>query len=164
MNDHPHPHDEHEHSHTPEMPVDAGSQALAEAFRSSFKIVRILMFALLVVFLCSGFFKVESNERAIILRFGKPVGEGQKVLLEPGLHWSYPYPIDEVQKVSVTGIQKVESNVGWYATTRAQEAAGTEPPAGLSLNPAVDGYTLTADANIIHTRATLSYRIEEPVR
>src|SRR6185369_11870329 len=35
---------------------------------------------------------------------------------------------------------------------------------GLSLNPAVDGYTLTADANIIHARATLYYRIEEPVR
>src|SRR5262245_37310219 len=139
MNDHPHSHDEPEHSHGPETPVDAGSQALAEALRSSFAVVRILMFALIAVFLGSGFFKVESNERAIILRFGNPVGEGQKALLGPGLHWSFPYPIDEVVKVSVTGIQKVESTVGWYATTRAQEAAGTEPMPGLSLNPAVDG-------------------------
>lgn len=166
MNDHPHSHDEHEHEHTTDMPVDAGSQALTEALRSSFAIVKVVMGLLVVVFLCSGFFKVEPNERAIILRFGKPMGEGEgtKALLGPGLHWSFPYPIDEVEKVSVTGVQKVNSSVGWYATTPEQELAGTEPMAGPSLNPAVDSYTITADVNIIHTRATLYYRIEDPVR
>jgi membrane protease subunit HflK len=103
------------------------------------------------------------NERAIVLHFGKPRGEGAKALLPPGLHWSLPYPIDEVQKVSVTGVQKAESSVGWYATTKEQELAGTEPPAGGTLNPALDGYTLTADANIIHVRSTLTYHVVEPV-
>jgi len=164
MNDHSHPHDEHEHPHQPEMPVDAGSQALTEALRSSFAIVRVVMAVLVVVFLFSGFFKVEPNQRAMILRFGKPHGEGAKALLGPGLHWSYPYPIDEIEKVSVTGVQKVNSSVGWYATTPEMELAGTEPPAGPSLNPAIDGYTLTADANIIHVRSTLSYHVQDPVR
>ncbi|HWD92406.1 MAG TPA: protease modulator HflK [Verrucomicrobiae bacterium] len=164
MNEHSHPHGEHEHPHLPETPVDAGSQALTEALRSSFAIVRFVMFLLVLVFLGSGFFKVEPNERAMILRFGKPLGVGEKALLGPGLHWSYPYPIDEVVKISVTGIQKVASSVGWYATTPEQELAGTEPPAGPSLNPAVDGYTITADANIVHVRSTLYYRIEDPVR
>ncbi|HXT12975.1 MAG TPA: protease modulator HflK [Candidatus Angelobacter sp.] len=160
MNEHSHPHDEHdhEHSHGPEAHVDAGSQALSEALRSSFAIVRFVMFLLVVVFLASGFFKVEPNERAMILRFGKPLGVGTKALLGPGLHWAYPYPIDEVVKVSVTGIQKVASNVGWYA-----EVAGA-PVSGMSLNPAVDGYTITADANIVHVQATLYYRIEDPIR
>ncbi len=149
----------------PETPVDAGSQALAEALHSSFAIVKFVMLVLLVVFFASGFFTVQQQERAIILRFGKPVGEGQKALLGPGLHWSYPYPIDEFKKVSVTGIQKVNSAAGWYATTPEQELAGTEPPAvGNSLNPAVDGYALTADGNIIHARATLLYRIEDPIQ
>jgi membrane protease subunit HflK len=164
MNDHSHPHDEHEHPHPPEMPVDAGSQALTEALRSSFAIVRVVMAVLVVVFLFSGFFKVEPNQRAMILRFGKPLGEGAKALLGPGLHWSYPYPIDEIEKVSVTGVQKVSSSVGWYATTPEQELAGTEPMAGPSLNPAIDGYTLTADANIIHVRSTLSFHVQDPVR
>jgi membrane protease subunit HflK len=166
MNDHPHSHDDHDHEHqAPEPALDAGSQALAEALRSSFSIVKIVML-LFVVFLGSGFFKVEPDQRAIILRFGKPVGEGQKALLGPGLHWSFPYPIDEVEKVSITGIQKVTSTVGWYATTLEQELAGTEMPVGpgTPLNPAVDGYALTADDNIIHTRATLSYRIDDPIR
>src|SRR5579864_4752266 len=164
MNDHSHPHEEPEQTRSPETPVDAGSQALSEALRSSFAIVRLVMVLLVLVFLASGFFKVEPNEQAIILRFGKPRGEGTKALLGPGLHWSYPYPIDEIQKVSVTAVQRVDSTVGWWATTAAQEAAGTEPPPGADLNPAQDGYTLTADANIIHTRATLYYRIEDPIR
>lgn len=164
MNDHSHPHHEHEHPHPPETPVDAGSQALSEALRSSFAIVRVVMFLLVVVFLASGFFKVEPSQRAMILRFGRPLGQGARALLGPGLHWSYPYPIDEIEKVSVTGVQKVNSNVGWFAITPEQELANVEPPAGASLNPAIDGYTLTADANIIHVRSTLSYHVEDPVR
>ena len=37
-------------------PVDAGSQALSEALRSSFAIVKVVMVILVVVFLASGFF------------------------------------------------------------------------------------------------------------
>jgi len=146
----------------PDSSLDAGSQALSEALRSSFGIVKLVMAILVVVFLASGFFTVGPQERAIILRFGKPVGVGDGVLLGPGLHWSFPYPIDDVQKVSITGIQKVGSTVGWFATTPEMELAGAEPMAGPSLNPAQDGYVVTADGNIIHSRATLNYRINDP--
>jgi modulator of FtsH protease HflK len=98
------------------------------------------------------------------LRFGRPVGEGEKALLMPGLHWSLPYPIDESIKVSISGLQQVNSTVGWYAVTPEQLLAGIEPPAGGTLNPIADGYALTADANIIHTKATLTYRIKDPIR
>jgi modulator of FtsH protease HflK len=148
----------------PGTPLDAGSRALSEALHSSFTIVKVVMVILVLLFVASGFFTVGPQERAIILRFGKPVGSGQAALLEPGLHWSAPYPIDECVKVSITGIQQVRSTVGWYAATPEQELAGKEPPAGPSLNPAVDGHVLTADNNIIHSRATLSYHINDPIR
>lgn len=158
-NDHAHP-----QPTPPASPVDSGSQALAEALRSSFAIVKLVMVVLLVVFLFRGCFTVGPQEKAIILRFGRPVGVGDKALLGAGAHWSWPYPIDEVVKVPITEIQQVKSTVGWYATTPQQELAGTEPGAGPSLNPAIDGYAITADGNIVHTRATLSYRIEDPLR
>jgi regulator of protease activity HflC (stomatin/prohibitin superfamily) len=44
------------------------------------------------------------------------------------------------------------------------KTTGAEPPAGPSLNPAMDGYVITADHNIIHTRATLNYHIADPIR
>jgi membrane protease subunit HflK len=157
--------DEHEHHHEHEAPeaVDAGSQALAEALGSSFAIVKIVMLLMVVLFLGSGFFQVGPSEKAVILRFGRPVGEGKGVLLGPGLHWSFPYPIDEVVKIPITEIQKVTSTTGWYFTTPEQELSGEELPAGPSLNPAIDGYAITADRNIVHTRATLNYHIENPI-
>ncbi len=145
-------------------PLDAGSQALAEALRSSFAIVKVVMILLVLAFFGSGLFTVGPQEKAIILRFGKPVGEGDRALLGAGLHWSFPPPIDEVVKVPITELQTVRSTVGWYATTAVNEAAGTEPPPGQSLNPAADGYALTADGNIVHVKATLSYRIVDPLR
>jgi membrane protease subunit HflK len=162
---------EHEHDHTHEPPVpapvtpdDAGSQALAEALRSSFAIVKVVMVLMVLAFFSSGFFTVGPQEKAVILRFGRPVGEGDKALLNSGWHWSYPYPIDEVVKIPITEIQKVNSTVGWYATTAEQELSGEELPAGATLDPAVDGYAITADRNIIHTRATLYYHVTEPIR
>src|SRR5581483_2016984 len=150
----------------PERPLDSGSEALTEALRSSFWIIKLVMFLLLIVFLGSGFFTVEPQEQAMIIRLGRPVGTGQKALLGPGFHLSFPYPIDEHIKVPISAIQKVTSTVGWYATTPEQELAGTEPatlPIQYPLKPLVDGYVLTADRNIIHTRATLTYHISDPV-
>lgn len=147
----------------PVLPDDAGSQALAEALRSSFGLIKFVMVGLVLVFLASGFFQVGLQEKAIKLRFGKPVGEGEKALLGPGLHWSFPYPIDEVRKVPITEIQRVNSTVGWYATTPEQELANTEPPPRPSLTPGVDGYALTADGNIVHVRAQLYYRVQDPI-
>ena len=165
----------HEHGHHsqdpdasgppgPAISEDAGSQALAEALGSSFAIVKIVMVLMVIAFFGSGFFTVGPSEKAVILRFGRPVGDGPKALLTSGLHWSLPYPIDEVVRIPITEIQKVSSNNGWYQTTPEAELSGEEMPASAALNPAVDGYALTADRNIIHTRATLSYHIDDPIR
>jgi membrane protease subunit HflK len=147
----------------PDLPLDSGSQALSEALRSSFALVKFVMLVLVVVFLASGVFQVKNGTRAIVLRFGKPVGSGESALLKPGLHFSWPYPIDDHVEVSITGIQTVTSTAGWYATTPAMRAAGTEPPGGSTLNPMADGYALTGDQNIVHAEATLSYRISDPL-
>src|SRR6185503_21263803 len=85
----------------PDPGEDTGSQALSDALRSSFLIVKLLMVAVLVYFICSGVFIVGPQEKAIVLRFGKPVGEGERGLLGPGLHWAFPYPIDEVVRIPI---------------------------------------------------------------
>lgn len=167
MIDKPHTEDELSRpSPQPDTPLDAGSQALSEALRSSFGIVKFVMVLLVCVFLGSGFFTVGPQERAMVIRLGKPVGVGEKALLGPGLHWSWPYPIDEYIKVPITAIQKVRSTVGWYATTPEAEQAGhdyTPQFPNTPINSLVDGYLLTADKNIVHVRATLTYHIEKPI-
>jgi membrane protease subunit HflK len=161
MSDHEHHHHDHEHP-APEV-QDAGTQALAEALRSSFLIVKIVMGLMVIAFFGSGFFTVGASEKAVILRFGKPVGEGDKALLGPGWHWSFPYPIDEVVRIPISAQQTVQSTIGWYFTTPTMELSGEELPAGATLNPATDGYLITADNDIVHSRATLYYHVSDPI-
>ncbi len=171
-NDHPHP--EHEpagdasgkSAGVPARPAsveDSGAQALSEALHSSFNIVKLLMAALAIIFVASRIFTVKPNQVAIILRFGKPVGAGSERLLKPGLHWAWPYPIDEKVFVPVGEAHTITSTAGWYYQTPGEEAAGAKPQAKGVLQPGVDGYTLTGDGNIIHVRATLTYRITDPL-
>src|SRR5881394_2120025 len=105
----------------PEVMEDAGTEALSEALSSSFAIVKVLMVALVVVFLGSGFFTVGTQEKGLILRFGKPVGTGEKALLGPGPHWAFPAPIDEIVKIPVGQLQTTASTIGWYATSAGNE-------------------------------------------
>jgi membrane protease subunit HflK len=145
---------------------DAGTQALAEALRSSFNIVRLLMAVLLVSFVASGVYTVAPNQEAVLLRFGKPVGVGQQQRLQPGLHWKLPYPIDEVVYIPVGETRTLTSSAGWYAVTPEEELAGGKAPESANpfLTPGLDGYTLTGDGNIVHVRATVNYRISDPLR
>jgi len=105
---------------------------------------------------------VEPQEKALILRLGKPVAEDESALLGPGAHWAFPYPIDQVVRIPIGEVQTVVSTVGWWKTTPALEAAGTEPRPGPTLKPGMDGYLLTGGGSIVHARATLRYRIAEP--
>jgi membrane protease subunit HflK len=115
------------------------------------------------VFLVSGIFTVKPNQVAVVLRFGKPRGTGPEQILKPGLHWALPYPVDEIVYIPVGESHSAVSTAGWYYVSDQELAGGQEPPALPFLRPAVDGYTLTGDGNIIHVKATLSYRIRDPL-
>jgi modulator of FtsH protease HflK len=158
-------HEHHPHAHEHDAPEtrDAGSQALAEALHSSFAIVKVVMVLMVLAFFASGIFQVGPQEKAVILRLGKPVGVGPKQLLGAGLHWSLPYPIDQVIKIPISELQHVESTAGWYYTTPEEELTGESQAAAGPLNPAIDGYALSADTNIVHVRVRLFYRIEDPL-
>jgi len=148
----------------PVTPEEASSQALSEALRSGYQIVKWLMAGLVVLFLCSGFFIVPPNQVVVVLRFGKPVGTGPEQLLRKGWHWAFPYPVDEKVYIQVGQIHTVTSTAGWYAVSPEDEAKGIEPSPRGRLFPEADGYTLTADGNIIHVRATIKYLITDPLR
>src|ERR1700677_3568785 len=142
---------------------DAGSQALSDALRSSFFIVKIIMVALVLLFLGSGFFTVGPQQQAIVLRLGKPVGQGLQALLNPGFHWAFPSPIDEVILVTNTTLHTVDSTVGWFQSPEDRAKGTPEPQMGNQLNPATTSYALTADTNIIHVVGALRYHITEPI-
>lgn len=142
---------------------DASSQALNEALGSSLLLIRILAVVLAGAFIFSCVFTVNPNEVAIVLRFGRPVGEGSNQIKRQGLHWAFPYPIDEIVKVQIGESKVIRATGAWYAISPEDEAAGLQPQANAALTPGVDGHVLTADGNILHVRATLRYKIDNPV-
>jgi membrane protease subunit HflK len=142
---------------------DPGTQALAEALRSSFFIIQVIMVLLVVLFFGSGFFTVKEQNRAIILRMGRPVGEGEKMLKGPGAHFAFPRPIDEVTNIPFSSLQRADSTVGWYQSVEERAKNPAAPTAIPRLDPASTvSYMLTADTNIIHLAAFVTYRITNP--
>lgn len=58
--------------------------------------IGLVAFIIFMLWMASGFYKLEEAERGVVLRFGKHVETTQK-----GLHWHIPRPIENVEKVNV---------------------------------------------------------------
>ncbi|MCU0916124.1 MAG: SPFH domain-containing protein [Planctomycetes bacterium] len=152
--EHEHEHD-HPHRHDPaELPqpvsreedLDAAGRSLSDALRISFAILKVIMIILVVAFLASGFKTVGSDEKALVLRFGKVRGVGQEAILGPGAHWVFPYPIDELVRIPVEKNINLRVNTFWYKETRDDILGGGVKPRNYvpeQLDPVQEGYCLT---------------------
>jgi len=103
----------------------------------------IVLLVAITAWLLSGFYKVETTEQGVVLRFGKWVNTTQ-----PGLNYHYPYPIETVLTPQVTKINSVE--VGFRATRNG----GTTPVEAESL-------MLTGDENIVDVGFTVLWKIKD---
>ncbi|MCB2081668.1 MAG: FtsH protease activity modulator HflK [Rickettsiales bacterium] len=63
----------------------------------------LIGFVLLVIWLSSGFFVVEPEEQGVVLRFG-----AYNRIADSGLNYHLPYPLESVEIVPVTRINRVE--------------------------------------------------------
>lgn len=160
--------------------LDAAGKSLSDALRISFVILKIIMIVLVGLFLLSGFETVGSDEQGLVLRFGKIRGVGEERLLGPGLHWIFPYPIEEIVKIPVEKRVNLAINSFWYYQRKeeiiSQRKRRTRPDE--PLNPVRDGYCITrseeqnevvtgsdgSDYNIVHSKWQLIYRINDPER
>ena len=143
--------------------VDAAQQSLADALRFGFTLLKLLMVLLVVgYFVVSGTTIVEEQQKVVKLRFGKIVGQP----LEPGFHFTWPFPIEEKIWIEVASQQITLNNSFWFelserdiGRTLDEMAAAMRP-----INPLRDGSLLTGDASVVHGQFQLTYRITDPVR
>jgi membrane protease subunit HflK len=61
----------------------------------------LLAFALALLWVLSGIYTVDAQERAVVLRFGAYAAE-----VGPGLHWHLPWPVESVEKVVVKQVRQ----------------------------------------------------------
>jgi len=98
---------------------------------------------LLLLWIASGLYVVGADEQAVVLRFGQYVATKG-----PGLNWHMPYPIETVEKVPVTRVQRIEIGfrlMGDGSTHRIPQEA----------------LMLTEDENIVDVSFIVQYRIRD---
>jgi len=108
--------------------------------------ILIAIAVLLVLWMLSGFYRVQPDEQGVVLRFGEWVETTQ-----PGLNWHLPYPIETVITPSVEAINSIE--IGYRtAGTGAGRSARDVPEESLML---------TGDQNIIDIDFTVFWKISD---
>lgn len=121
----------------------------SEVLATVTKYFLILVILVMVFIFCSGIRIVDSGNVAVVLRFGKLVGDTREEQIhEPGLLLAFPYIIDEVIMVPTDSV--MEQNVTTYYTE----------PTGKSADGA---YVITGDQNIAVLSASVKYVVSDPV-
>jgi hflK protein len=104
---------------------------------------KLIIGAAAALWLASGFYQVQTNEQGVVLRFGKYVDT-----TEPGLHYHLPYPIETVEKVSMT--QERSINLGVAESSRVSNVS----------RAFTESHMLTGDENIVDINLTVVWRIK----
>ena len=118
-----------------------------------FVYVKWILLLLFIIYLFSGFYKIERSEVGVITRFGKIINK--RVM--PGLHYKLPFPIDKLYKVPIKQVETIEINdFGTNYWNEEGRAANFFRLTGL------DPYCITGDNNIIAISILIKYTISEP--
>lgn len=126
------------------------SSLFAEILGSVTKYFLILVAAVLLLIAFSGVRVIPSGNVAVILRFGKLVGDTYTDQVhEAGLLFAFPYIIDEVITVPTGNV--IEQTVSTHYTSGGMTTLRQ------------NGYVITADRNIAVVSASVKYVISDPV-
>ena len=105
-------------------------------------LVGLLIGALVLVWVASGFYIVNTGERGVVLRFGKYVET-----TEPGPRWHLPWPIESREVVNVDQVRTVE--IGYRTNVKSKVLR--------------ESLMLTDDENIIDLQFAVQYILKDPV-
>ncbi len=109
--------------------------------------IALIILVLLGVWLLSGLYRVQENERGVPLLFGDWSGD----VTEPGLHWWPPAPIGEVLVPPVTQINRL--NIGF------RDASDIRTRTTSTRDVQNESLMLTSDQNIADVDFTVQWRI-----
>ena len=105
----------------------------------------------LLIWLATGFYRVEPNEQGIELLFGK----WNQTTTVPGLHYFFPTPVGKVLTPKVEDVRKI--NVGYRSATDMGFNSGSNA----ERNILEESLMLTGDQNIADVNFTVLYKIKD---
>ena len=112
--------------------------------------ISILIIVALIIWLATGFYRVEPDEQGIELLFGK----WNQVTTEPGLHYFFPTPFGKTMTPKVESIRKI--NVGYRSASELGFSSNSS-----DRNVLEESLMLTGDQNIVDVHFTVLYKIKD---
>ena len=112
--------------------------------------ISILIIIALIIWLATGFYRVEPDEQGIELLFGK----WNQVTTEPGLHYFFPTPFGKTLTPKVESIRKI--NVGYRSASELGFSSNSS-----NRNVLEESLMLTGDQNIVDVNFTVLYKIKD---
>ena len=100
---------------------------------------------LLLIWLASGFYLVDSGSKGVVQRFGKMAED----TTEPGPRWHLPYPIEKVTVVNMEQVRRLE--VGYRSSGEGS---------GIKVKQPKEALMLTEDENIIDLQFAVQYNLK----
>ena len=111
-----------------------------------------------VFYALSGITIVKPDEVAVILRWGRLVGDTPALQEHgSGLLFAFPRPVDQVVRVQVKHVWEVPVN-----TLNSDENTMGGFGFGKTLDPLTQGYALTGDQNVVHVKMVARYKVRDP--
>lgn len=107
---------------------------------------------LVVLWLGTGIYRVNADELGVVQRFGQ-----YHRTTEPGLHYHLPYPVESVQKPSVTSINTVD--IGSSAGQLNQQIYSRSGASVSGMSPLQESQMLTGDSNIVEINFEVQWKI-----
>ena len=112
--------------------------------------ISILIIVALIIWLATGFYRVEPDEQGIELLFGK----WNQMTTEPGLHYFFPTPFGKTMTPKVESIRKI--NVGYRSASELGFSSNSS-----DRNVLEESLMLTGDQNIVDVNFTVLYKIKD---
>jgi membrane protease subunit HflK len=109
----------------------------------------LLLLGVVVLWVGSGFYRVQPDEQGVVLRFG-----AYSYWTPPGLHWHVPWPIEEVELPTVTRINRTE--IGYRSAPTGNVESGRD---NAGRDVLAESLMLTGDENIIDIDVAVFWRI-----
>ena len=150
---------------------DSGMRSLVQMLRGLFFCLRILIILVFIYMLFSGMFRVDEQNEAMLFRFGAlqrrvlEPGQGETPILTSGRwYWAWPAPIDWVKFIPAEKSVTVDTGSLFLPWTNPQTGQLQQSEGPATLKPGTDGYVLTGDTNIMHTKWDVVYRVVDASR
>ncbi|MEM7229950.1 MAG: SPFH domain-containing protein, partial [Planctomycetota bacterium] len=141
--------------------MDPANQSLADALRLSFRVLQVVIAVLVVLFIVSGAKTIAPGQSGVAMLWGKILEKDGESALEPGLTFNWPYPAGEFVLFQAENRRVEVNNLFWPSVGRGRARTDALEAADIrdGLNPARDGYLLTADDEVAHMQLNGSYLI-----